>query len=127
MKHINLQTTKKTLGLLVAFGLMLAFASTVYQQPALAQIEDVKTGVGITGDPGGLTIESAIEGVITVLSIVIGVISVIMIIIQGLKFVTSNGDATKAASARNGIIYAIVGLVVVVLAQVIVNFVLGNV
>ncbi len=57
------------------------------------------------------------------LSVIAGVAAVILIIIAGIKFSTSSGDATKAASARNTIIYAVIGLVIVAIAQSIVIFI----
>ena len=50
-----------------------------------------------------------------------------MIIIGGIKYVTSNGDSSGVTSAKNTILYAVVGLVVAVMAYTIVNFVLTNV
>jgi len=47
-----------------------------------------------------------------------------MIIIGGFKYVTSGGDSTKISSAKSTIFYALIGLVVVALAQVIVRLVL---
>ncbi len=61
---------------------------------------------------------------IRIFQFVIGVISIVTIMLGGLRFVNSNGDASKVAQARNTIIYAVVGLVIVVLAQAIVQFVL---
>ena len=55
---------------------------------------------------------------------VIGVITVMYIVIGSIKFATSTGDPGKAASARNTIIYAVVGLVVVIAASTITDFVL---
>lgn len=71
-------------------------------------------------------ISDTLATVINVLSIVLGVISVIMIIVGGIKFTTSQGDGASTSSARNTIIYAVVGLVVSVMAQGIVRFVLGK-
>lgn len=53
-----------------------------------------------------------------------GLISVIMIIIGGFKYIVSNGDANGVTSAKNTIMYAVVGLVVAVSCQFIVSFVL---
>lgn len=72
-------------------------------------------------------INKVISTVIDLLSIVVGVISVIMIIIGGIKYVVSQGDSNSVNSAKNTILYAIVGLVIVALAQVIVKFVLKRV
>lgn len=64
--------------------------------------------------------------VINIFSVVVGVVSVIMIIIGGLKYITSGGDSGNVGNAKNTILYAIIGLVIVALAQVIVNFVLNK-
>jgi len=69
-------------------------------------------------------VSSIIETVINIFSIVVGVVAVIMIIIGGLKYITSGGDSGNISGAKNTILYAIVGLVVVALAQIIVKFVL---
>jgi len=64
---------------------------------------------------------------VDILLIGIGVIAVIMIIIGGLKYVTSTGDPAKTNSARNTIIYALVGLVVAVVSRLIILFVLDRI
>jgi cytochrome bd-type quinol oxidase subunit 2 len=69
-------------------------------------------------------VNSIIETVINIFSLVVGVVAVIMIIIGGLKYITSSGDSGNITGAKNTILYAIVGLVVVALAQIIVRFVL---
>lgn len=72
----------------------------------------------------GTDLNKVISTVINLLSIIVAIAAVIMIIISGLRFITSNGDSSSVSSAKNGIIYALIGLVVVALAQVIVKFVL---
>ncbi len=72
------------------------------------------------------TINGLISTVINLFSLVVGVVSVIMIIIGGFKYITSNGDSGSVGGAKNTILYAIIGLVIVALAQVIVNFVLAR-
>ncbi len=57
-------------------------------------------------------------------SIIVGAISIIMIIFGGFRYITSGGDSGKVGSAKNTLIYAIVGLVIVALAQLIVRVVL---
>ena len=68
-------------------------------------------------------INSIIETIVNIFSVLVGV----MIILGGLKYITSGGDSAKITSAKNTIIYALIGLVVVALAQFIVKFVLGKV
>ena len=79
----------------------------------------------IANDPGS-KLTSIIKTVINVLSVVVGVVAVVMIIFGGLKYITSGGDSSNVSSAKNTIIYAIVGLVIVALAQFIVRFVLDK-
>ena len=75
---------------------------------------------------GGAEIKKVVKAVLTILSLIAGVVAVIMVIIAGLKYTTSGGESSKTASAKNALIYAIVGLVVVASAQFIVRFVLTN-
>jgi multisubunit Na+/H+ antiporter MnhB subunit len=58
-----------------------------------------------------------------VLLFLIGAISVIMLIIGGIRYVVSGGDSSAVQSAKNTILYAIVGVVVAILAYAVVNFV----
>jgi len=69
-------------------------------------------------------LEGLLKTVLNLLSVLAGIIAVIMIIIGGFKYVTSSGDANSAGSAKNTIIYALVGLVIAAFAQIIVQFVL---
>jgi hypothetical protein len=72
------------------------------------------------------TVSDLVEDVINIFSIVVGIIAVIMIIIGGLKYITSGGDTGNVTGAKNTILYAVVGLIVVVLAQIVVRFVLAR-
>lgn len=80
-----------------------------------------------TGDQAAGAVSNRVNTAINVVLGMIGVVAVIMIIIGGIQFVTSQGDAAKAARARNTILYSIVGLIVALLAFAIVNFVLTSV
>lgn len=73
------------------------------------------------------TINDIVKLVINIFSVIVGVISVIMIIIGGLKYITSGGDSANVTGAKNTILYAVIGLVVVALAQFIVRFVLARI
>jgi cytochrome bd-type quinol oxidase subunit 2 len=85
--------------------------------------EALTAGVSSTGEGDG-NLDGVIATVVNVMSLLVSIVSVIMIIFAGFKFVTSTGDSGKTSGARNTIVYAIVGLVVVALAQAIVRFVL---
>jgi ABC-type Fe3+ transport system permease subunit len=77
-----------------------------------------------TNPHGGLDLTTVIRAVINILSIVVGVVAVIMIIVAGLRYITSGGDSNGITSARNTLLYAIVGLVIVAMSQVLVQFVI---
>jgi hypothetical protein len=66
-----------------------------------------------------------IHNVINILFIVLGMIAVIMIVIGGIRYTTSNGDSSQVKSAKDTIMYAVIGLVVAILAYAIVNFILS--
>jgi hypothetical protein len=72
-------------------------------------------------------INQIIQTIINLFSVVVGVVAVIMIIIGGFRYITSGGDSSNISGAKNTIIYAIIGLVIVALAQFIVQFVLNKV
>lgn len=67
--------------------------------------------------------ESIFKKVTNVLLFLVGAISVIMLIIGGIRYVISGGDQAQVTSAKNTILYAIVGIVVAFLAYAAVNFV----
>lgn len=62
----------------------------------------------------------------SVLLFIVGAIAVIMIVIGGLRYVISGGDATQVQSAKNTILYALVGVIVAILAYAAVNFVIAS-
>jgi hypothetical protein len=67
-----------------------------------------------------------VRRIINIFSIVVGAVSVIMIIIGGFRYIISGGDSAGVSSAKNTILYAVVGLVIVLFAQVIIRFILTN-
>lgn len=73
-------------------------------------------------DPVGLNLQN----VINILLFIAGIIAVIYIVIGGFRYVTSNGDSGSISKAKNTIMYALIGLVIAIMAYAIVNFVLGK-
>lgn len=70
--------------------------------------------------------QDIIKNVINAILVVLGMAAVIMIIIGGIRYTTSNGDASSVKGAKDTILYAVVGLVIAILSYAIVNFVLGR-
>ena len=123
------------LTLLVVLGLGTSFA---FAHPATSVYADAKSeicsgvgaassGTGCTAAAGQPTVNSLVKTIVTVLSWIVGVLSIIMIVFAGFMYVSSGGEPNKVSAAKNTLIYAIVGIVIVAFAQAIVQFVLGKV
>ena len=71
------------------------------------------------------------DGLIIKIAHIVGVIAgaaaVIIIIISGLRYILSNGDTKQATDSRNSLLYALIGLVIIVLAESIISFVINRV
>jgi hypothetical protein len=86
------------------------------------------TGTGCTPTTGAEDkVNKTIKLAIELFQIVVGLISVFMLISAGLKYITGGGESSAVSGAKNMILYSVIGLVVVALAQVIVSFVLNRV
>ena len=72
-------------------------------------------------DSGDLT--NLIHTIINVLLFIIGAVAVVVIIIAGIQYVISGGDSGAVARAKNTLMYAIIGLIVAILAYAIVTWV----
>lgn len=115
------------LGFMTAIGLI---AAPLAPMTALAQsnpIDSIQGGVTSVGgtQTGTEDFQDKIKTVVNILLFLLGAIAVIMIIIGGIRYATSNGDAQQVKSAKDAVLYAVIGLVVAILAYAIVNFVLG--
>ena len=62
--------------------------------------------------------------IVNIMLFIVGAVAVIMLIIGGIRYVISSGDQNQVTAAKNTILYAIVGIVVAILAFAVVNFVL---
>lgn len=121
--------------LVLAFAIAFTgFFATLLPATAYAAGEVNKTqvcdSIGAGGDcnsAGGVKLNNVTAWVVNIISWGVGLLAVIMIIISGAKFMTANGDSSKIASARTGLVWAIIGLIIAALAQVIVQFVLTKV
>ncbi len=119
---------------LIAVSSILCANTVMYTHTAYAAVDAkqaVCEGAGVVDPTSGgcsSTSSTAVDKVLStglnLFSAIIGIIAVVMIMVAGLKYITSQGDSAAIASAKNSIIYAVIGLVVVALAQVIVRFVI---
>ena len=81
-------------------------------------------GADQVGDLFGST--GVITTVTNVMLFVVGAISVIMVIVGGLRYVVSGGNTANITAAKNTILYAVVGLIIAIMAYAMVNFVIGS-
>ena len=124
-----------------AFALPLAVAGVTYAaNPSLNQgqinnnlcggsngLFEGQTDQTGCGDTATNRVDSLVSTVINIISVVVGIIAVIMIIIGGFRYVASGGKQESVQGAKNTILYAIIGLVIVALAQIVVHFVINKV
>lgn len=68
--------------------------------------------------------DSIIPKIANIAAAIGGVIAVVIIMMSGLTLITSTGDSAKITQARNSVIYACVGIVVIIAARVIVGFIM---
>lgn len=113
-----------------ALALTLGFSA---MQPVAAQ-NNIDGGIGagalsaksneqpdnIDGDNG------MFKRITDVLLFIVGAVAVIMLIVGGIRYVTSGGNQQAVSDAKNTILYAIVGIIVVLLAYAVVNFVVSQ-
>jgi cytochrome bd-type quinol oxidase subunit 2 len=129
----KLKNALLALSLVVAMGAPALVAAPAYAQANVkgglctgADLKVDSSGSGSCPSTGSTGINDLLTKIINIFSAIVGVIAVIMIIVGGLRYITSGGDSNKVSAAKNTIIYAIIGLVIVALAQLIVRFVLSN-
>jgi hypothetical protein len=73
-----------------------------------------------------VTADQVLNNTLNVAYFLAGVIAVIVIIVGSITFATSAGNSANVTKAKNMILYAVVGLVVILGAFAITNFVIGR-
>lgn len=118
----------------IAYLLSLVGLIGVFMMPATVAADPVNVfdggacnGSQVCGNKGSTNgLFAIIKNVINVLLYASGIIAIIMIIIGGINYTLSSGDNAKVASAKNTVLYAVVGLIVAAMAFAIVNFVVAK-
>lgn len=120
---------RKKVQLLIAALVVALGVSGVVLAPSTAYADaasEVKKGINTLGPGNAASPQEIIQTVVRILLFLIGAISVIMIIVGGFRYVVSQGDSSALTSAKNTILYAIIGLAVAIFAWAIVDFVVTN-
>ena len=100
-------------------SLLLASATSVQEGANAARADGMPTE--LIGDNG------VFSRITNTVLLIVGLISVIMLVYGGLRYILSGGDSKKVTDAKNTILYAIIGLIISMLAYAIVHFVLNSV
>lgn len=133
MTEALLKTKPLILITIIALVIVAAF---IFVSPTVLSAQTARDaacqGVELTGGScdsaaSEATVNKTLGTIINIFSVIVGFAAVVMVIIGGLRYITSNGDSNSVNGAKNTILYAIIGLVVVALAQVIVQFVLNRI
>ena len=86
----------------------------------------VQSGLSnVSGASTGDDLPGIASKVVNVMLFIVGILAVIMIIFSGIRYITAHGDKGQVESAKNTLIYSIVGLVVAIIAYAIVSWVTG--
>lgn len=104
----------------ISLALFVAVSAFASVQSGASSARGSEQPVNLFGDTG------VFSQITNVLLFVIGAVSVIMIVIGGLRYVVSGGDAKQVDSAKNTILYAIIGIIVALLAYAAVGFVTSS-
>jgi hypothetical protein len=118
------------------FAVVMPLVATASVSAKVTQAEiNGATCSGTSGElSGNHTIENCNVGesdfnkytklIVNLLSVVVGFVAVVMLIVGGFRYITSGGNSENVTKAKNTIIYALIGLVIVGVAQIVVQFVL---
>ncbi len=116
----------KKIGFTIAFvgllGVSSLAAASLLMSDASAQVSS-GINAATTSEMQGKSVNSTVGSIVNILLWVVGILSVTMIVWSGFKYITSAGDTSKLASAKSTLIYAVVGLIIAIMAYAIVNFV----
>jgi uncharacterized membrane protein YuzA (DUF378 family) len=110
---------------LLVLGLLAVPIATYACPSSNSASGQVLSGVGQTGsDCSGAGVNKTISTAVTILSIVVGAAAIIMVLVSGIKYISSGGDSAKVSSAKSTLIYALVGVAIAAVAQLLVHFIL---
>lgn len=135
MKKIKSLLTSMPMVAMLVFGFATATLASTVVETGVVHAFDKSMGDGASSARGKDMPEEELfeEGgggifqtITNVLLFIIGAISVIMLIVGGIRYVVSGGDQNAVTSAKNTILYAIVGIIVALLAYAVVNFIIGS-
>ena len=104
-----------------------AFAENDFTKEACNSISDPDRRAALGCDDSGQTAPAVATNIIKGVISVLGIVAVVVIVVAGQRYIVAHGDPGKIVQARNMLIYALIGLVVAILAFAIVSFIQSNI
>jgi len=113
-----------SLGIIIGLGLAIVplkvDAINVFDPCSINDKSSICTATGTD------TVQKYVKIIANTLLYILGAVSVVVIIIAGVGFTTSTGDPAAITKAKSTLMYAVIGLVVAILAYAIVNYVVDK-
>jgi hypothetical protein len=129
MRKIKLYITAAIMGLTLSGPILVptvAYASASCPAATTSKGQ-VLSGLGATGNHcDASSFKNTVANAVGILSVIAGIVAVIMIIISGFRYITSGGESSRVAAAKNSLIYALIGIAVVALTQFLVRYVVNT-
>lgn len=117
--------------IVLSLALLLGVGSVALPAVAFASASQADACAGLSQvdatndcDSKGSGLNSVVAAVVNILGWIVGIAAIVMVIYSGMKYITSGGDSNKVSSAKNALIYALIGLAIASLSQVLVHYVL---
>jgi hypothetical protein len=118
------ENTKKALGTII--NALTGLGIAIIASPFVSYLSN-KLGGNVTSNaydlPNVAASSNTLQVLLTFVFGIIGGVAVLMIVISGLKFVTAGGNPERTTKAKDTILYALIGVVVAIVAEAIINFV----
>ena len=122
--------TMKNIRVLFSSALTSTTVALLNASTSMAQLRGVRSGVEAAHTPDqptdlfgdGAIFSTAVD----LMLYIVGAIAVVMIIFGGFRYIISGGNAASVTTAKNTILYAIVGVVIALLAYAIIDFILNS-
>ena len=113
----------------IAASVLTVMILSVFALPAIALAQDLDlglenaAGIGL----GQRDLKDSINSIIQIILSFLGILAVIIILWGGFIWMTAAGDETKVDKAKKLIISGIVGIVIILAAYIIANFVITTI
>ncbi|HSX32477.1 MAG TPA: pilin [Candidatus Saccharimonadales bacterium] len=93
----------------------------------LNHLQVVAQSIDISTLPKPNADNDRIQTLFNIVLTIMGAVGVLILSLAGIRFMTSRGNPQEAAKAKNAILYTVIGLVVVAMSLVMVNFVVTRI